>query len=486
MLYEHFLNLNNFYSFFCTSLLIFISLLIFLLMNNCRCYFCLLFILTFFLNAQCQRCGCPDLHAINFSDSVSCNDGSCLYDDSIISASSICNLNDSLNNTSGLCYWNHSLWSVNDHGDAALDQLDTLGHLLHRYFIQNVSFEDVEDIAQDSLYFYIGDFGNNSSGNRTNLHILRLLKSVLSSENIICDTISFHYPNQADFSTQSINHTNFDCEAMIVMQDSIYLFSKEWLTGATTCYRLPNIPGSYSAILKDSLFVDGLITAADYYPDKQQVVLCGYSQTMQPFLYFLYHYPGHDFFHGNKRKMSLNLMFHQTEGIACAREYQCYISNESLQYESYYIPAQLSKILLTNILAPYCQLNIYQNVFSDMPYYWEDGHVLCTESGDYEFHYVSIFGCDSVIHLHLQSVNVDTHTSEYNLVFPNPVSGILKIESSVPQKINVYDYLGKPILTGAYTPCAIDMTNYPAGIYYVRFINLNSLERTVPVMHNHR
>jgi hypothetical protein len=98
------------------------------------------------------------------------------------------------------------------------------------------------------------------------------------------DTIWFTYSNQTDFTATSGNNTNFDCEAFIVSSDSIYLFTKQWLNQQSTIYVLPKIPGTYSAQLKATIPVNGLITGANYQEEKRLITLIGYSSLLQPFL----------------------------------------------------------------------------------------------------------------------------------------------------------------------------------------------------------
>src|SRR5690606_30715450 len=115
--------------------------------------------------------------------------------------------------------------------------------VIQTYNLQSISNTDWEEISQDEDYFYIGDFGNNGHGNRTDLHILRISKASLADEPII-DTIHFSYNNQTDFTGTEPNATDFDCEAMIISQDSIYLFTKQWLSQNSAIYALSKTPGS--------------------------------------------------------------------------------------------------------------------------------------------------------------------------------------------------------------------------------------------------
>ena len=60
-----------------------------------------------------------------------------------------------------------------------------------------VENSDWEEISQDDGYIYLGDFGNNT-GDRTDLHILRVEKSSLKSGKPSIDTIWYTYSDQYD------------------------------------------------------------------------------------------------------------------------------------------------------------------------------------------------------------------------------------------------------------------------------------------------
>ena len=63
-------------------------------------------------------------------------------------------LDSGLGNTSALFYWEGRLWTSNDHGTLTLHCLDTLtGTTLQRVGC-DTTFSDMEEVAQDSVYFY--------------------------------------------------------------------------------------------------------------------------------------------------------------------------------------------------------------------------------------------------------------------------------------------------------------------------------------------
>lgn len=300
---------------------------------------------------KAQVCGCTDPRANNYNPQATVNDGSCTYASTTASPYYSNNLSTRLNGTSGLIYFDGKLYTHNDHSDKKLYQIDTAdGHIVDSIVFTGIAHQDVEDCDQDSLYIYLGDHGNNNSGIRTNLHILRISKASLLTGNPQIDTIWFSYPEQTDFSTSSSNGTDFDCEAFIATEDSLYLFTKQWNSQGTALYSLPKTPGTYSARRISSWNVNGLVTGATYNPRKKQVVLCGYSSLLQPFVVLLYDYAGNDFFSGNKRKMSLGLSFHQVEGIALYHDYTYFLSNEYFSRSIITTDAKFHKLDLTDYL----------------------------------------------------------------------------------------------------------------------------------------
>ena len=276
-----------------------------------------------------QISGCTDSLAKNFNSKATNNDGSCLYETIKIKPLNSLKLSDRLKETSGLMVFDNLLWTHNDDHDTTIYGLDSNGIIQKKIKLEKVKNIDWEDISQDSSYLYIGDFGNNYQGNRKDLHLLRIEKKTFLLNNPVIDTISFSYSNQTDFSIQKPNSTNFDCEAFVVSQDSIYLFSKQWSENKTSVYVLPKIPGNHIAKLKETLDVKGLITGAIVLASGKGIVLCGYSEMLQPFLYILNEYKNNDFTTGNQRKIKLKLPYHQIEGITTFDGNLFFLTNES-------------------------------------------------------------------------------------------------------------------------------------------------------------
>ncbi len=287
------------------------------------------------LNAQPQQYGCTDPIALNFDSLATHNDGSCEYEASSVTPSESISLPSVMQETSGLMYFNNTFWTHNDDTDTHLYSFQTTNTDDYvEYLLQNVINIDWEEITQDSNYVYLGDVGNNSNGNRTDLKILRIEKQSLLNHTPVVDTISFFYSDQSDFSGSGSNNTDFDCEAFVVFGDSIFLFTKQWIGEKTKVYSFPKTPGTYEAVHIEEYDVQGLITGACFHEDKNIVVLCGYSPTLDPFIYILYDFQMNRFFSGNKRMISLQLPFHQVEAITSEDFYTFYVTNEYFSFGS--------------------------------------------------------------------------------------------------------------------------------------------------------
>jgi hypothetical protein len=287
-------------------------------------------------NSLAQVYGCRDPLALNYNPSATVNDGSCVYPQTSVIPQASMNLVNTLDETSGLIRWNNQLWTHNDSEDINIYALDTAnGNILRSYPLTGIINKDWEEISQDREYIYIGDFGNNSNGNRIDLKILKISKNSLLANQPVIETINFSYSDQTDFSPAGSNITDFDCEAFTISSDSIYLFTKQWTSLETSVYSLPKITGTHIAKKRSTFDVDGLVTGATYLESKRLIVLCGYSTILEPFVYILYDFNSSGFFSGNKRKFSVSLPFHQIEGIATTNGLKYFATNEYFSYPPY-------------------------------------------------------------------------------------------------------------------------------------------------------
>ncbi len=318
--------------------------------------FMYLLILLLSLQASCNSSqpGCTDPLAENYDSSATEENHSCFYDTIYINPTWSLELSEQLSETSGLIIWDEVLWTINDNTDTRLYALDTnSGEILADYLMPGVENRDWEDIAQDEDYVYVGDFGNNR-GMRKDLHILRIEKLTLTSGHPSIDTIWFSYSDQQNFDPEGLNQTEFDCEAIVVSSDSIYLFTKQWTSGFTTQYSLSKLPGTHIAQNRKVFNSRGQVTGATFLEEEGLLILCGYSGLVQPFLHIFYEYRDFDFFTGNNMRVNIALPFHQVEAVASSTGSSCYISSEfSSSNQLIRIPQKLHYIDLSSLLGDY-------------------------------------------------------------------------------------------------------------------------------------
>lgn len=253
-----------------------------------------------------------------------------------------------LKESSGLCCTDGNLWTFGDSGNPnAIFKIDSAsGAILQIVTVQNFPNIDWEDITADSLYIYIGDFGNND-GNRKDLKILRIEKSDLQSTaaqvSVHADAINFSYTDQTNFDPNT--NTNFDCEALVSIDSNLYVFTKDGGDLQTRSYKLSKTPGTYSVSVLDSFNISGKITSAAYNPLTQELALGGYlNHKIFPFIWFFKNYPADHFFNGAKLRQALNNNNTpwQTEGLDYIAPDRMLLSCESTAG----VPATLYKIQL--------------------------------------------------------------------------------------------------------------------------------------------
>lgn len=233
---------------------------------------------------------------------------------------------------SGLISHGGLIWYISDSGNdpEIFGYSREQNSVVKTLSVKGVSNIDWEDITQNDQYVFIGDFGNNA-GNRTNLKIIRLDKSdLLSATDTIVPNgiITFRYEDQGDF-TPSPEATPFDCEAFIATSDSLFLFTKDWVTQQTRIYSLSSAPGDYNATFMDQWDVDGLITSAAWSRESNLMILLGYT----PAVPFVIVYNGFDEntrgYVDSKRSEFMNFIGAQTEGIAITENGTIVISSET-------------------------------------------------------------------------------------------------------------------------------------------------------------
>lgn len=238
----------------------------------------------------------------------------------------ICYLSDTVIETSGLSFRKNRIYTLNDSGNPnKIYEINTATGNIIKTYETNLSNMDWEAIAFDKDTLYIGDFGNNS-GNRKNLSISKLiLKDSISYTTFT--TLPFEYAHQKEFSNRPLQH-NFDCEAMIVRQGKIHLFSKEWQSKKTSHYILEASRFNKQSLTKtEELDMHYLVTDACFFENK--VYLIGYTKMGKVFLTILKCDENLNITtaHYTKIKLGSVLNLGQVEGIA-VNSNGIYISSE--------------------------------------------------------------------------------------------------------------------------------------------------------------
>ena len=304
-----------------------------------RAFFTVLLASCFWVPATAQTTGCTDPAATNFSPSATVNDGSCAYAVTYYNPLLRAPFAAGIAESSGMVLSGGKLWTHNDSGNPAqIFSVDTnTGAILQTVYVDNFPNTDWEDIAADSAFIYIGNFGNNN-GTRRDLSILKIAKANIGTAAVVhlnAQEIAFSYTDQTSYT--STTTTNFDCEALLVRGDSLYLFTKNYGDNQTRVYKLPKTPGTYAVTPYTHFNTNGLITGADYNPVTREVVLVGYTFVVvglgvqsKSFLYFLNDFKADSFFSGNKRRIEIaNTNGWQIEGVCYAPGGQFIISCET-------------------------------------------------------------------------------------------------------------------------------------------------------------
>lgn len=309
--------------------------------------FSFLFFIIFKINiVQAQVYGCTDPLANNYNSAATVNNGKCAYNTtSYTPAIKVDPISNILVESSGLQMAGNYLWSFNDGGGAAaIYRIDTLTNtILQTVNLGGATNVDWEDIAFDGIYFYVGDFGNNANGARTDLKIYKFPFSVIPDftntpnatiPSAQVETINFSYSDQPQPPVAAPgNSTDYDCEAMLIDGGKIHLFTKQWLSLGTAHYIInTTLPGNYILDTAETLPTGFLVTAADKAPGHGTIALLGYqnSGVGSHFLELLTGYTDGYYFNGNKRKINLPdaSVMGQSEGLTFRDSTYGYLSNE--------------------------------------------------------------------------------------------------------------------------------------------------------------
>ena len=339
-------------------------------------------------------------------------------------------LDASVSESSGLIYYNGKIITHNDSGNPnELYEMNPSSPTITRIVtVTGATNVDWEDITQDGDYIYIGDFGNNVSGNRTDLKIYKISKAdYLSTTSVTAETIAFSYSDQTDFTPTSANNTEWDAEALVSYDASnLILFTKNWVNGITKAYLVPKTPGSFSlSPLSTTLNSGGLITGGTFNPLSGKLYLARYTPPvsptpLQPFVWVSENFSGNDIFSGTNTQTPLpsSFGFEQIEGITHTDEISYLVTSEAV----------------SSIISDYAKLISFST--NDM------------------------------------ALSSDALNKENEIVlYPNPVSNILYIKSRDANSIEIYDTKLTKLYSGFNRN--IDIGSFSKGIYIVK-INLTN------------
>lgn len=242
-------------------------------------------------------------------------------------------LNSPLIESSGLTTINKELYTHNDSGSSStIYKLDTLGKIQQATTFHNLQNKDWEAITHDDVFMYIGDFGNNL-GSRKDLKIYKIPIDQRNNVSANSETILISYKDQKEFAPRNQRHA-YDLEAMVAIEDKLYLFSKDWSSLQTTIYRIDKKPGAHTLQSTSTLPVRSLITDATF-NGTNRVVLTSYDSGLQPYLIIL-HYDNGNF--TLKERIPLPIDSSQIEAISY------YETNNGL--ETYYLTSEAVNISL--------------------------------------------------------------------------------------------------------------------------------------------
>jgi hypothetical protein len=241
-------------------------------------------------------------------------------------------LTDSLQENSGLTLFKKRLFTINDSGNGSeLFEINKASGEISNIFKTNQKNIDWEAIASDSSAIYIGDFGNNN-GARKDLKIYKI-ELDRAGRDLSFNTAQefpYFYPEQIDFIFKNLN-TNFDAEAMIFLHGKIHVFTKEWVSKATTHYTIDLVNSVLQSAVKIETFpTDYVVTDASYFEGK--LYLIGYTKQANVYMSVFEESKPGIFFEQKPQKYYLGtaLSIGQIEGIAVDKR-GVYISGEQFK-----------------------------------------------------------------------------------------------------------------------------------------------------------
>ncbi len=224
------------------------------------------------------------------------------------------------------------IWSHEDsNNENQIFCFDTTGALLRTLTVENATNVDWEDLTRDNQgRFYINDAGNNDN-DRKNLAIYRIPNpETVTGTTVRAEVITFSFPDQKLFPPPQSNR-NFDIEALIWHNDSLFLFSKNRSipqNGYCKMYKIPANPGQYVAKLADSIYLGNTndlarVTAADLHPITGELMLLTATRLLS-----FKNYQGSQFLRGIMTEYVFPSRPGQNEGLAFVTYSLLYMTEE--------------------------------------------------------------------------------------------------------------------------------------------------------------
>ncbi len=218
---------------------------------------------------------------------------------------------------------------INDSGNRPdLYITDHEGNIISKRCLIEVANHDWEELTYDDGWLFIGDFGNNRN-KREDLVIYRYSMDKNDSATYY-GAIHFTYADQQDFPPD-YKFRNYDLEAMVHRDDSLYIFTKNRtrpFTGYTYLYGMPDKPGHYTLTRLDS-FRTGFgqeqffwIAGAALHQPSGSLALLGYDK-----MWLFTNYPGSHFFRGESQTISFEFLS-QKEAITYVSPNEVLITDE--------------------------------------------------------------------------------------------------------------------------------------------------------------